>query len=462
MVNESAVTNESTSGWFGWYVVCMCLPFTAREVFGLIRPYELAALLALFSMFFVSKSGYRRITILDALVVIYALYQIVVVIVGSSVFYESARAYRYVVLGPVLVYAAVRLLPFSYNVVRRAHMLLIIVVLLQTLYTIKLYTETGQRIAGLIHEYVGYGVVYAVTAAYVFVYLIFSWSELKSRRGKILTLVGILVMAMGLYASASRGVVIPLVLALLAGKWIWRSANRRRLLAVYIKSGLVILTLLIAFSPPRFDYDPSQLLENKKSISRLVSVQDYLADGTARIQFWASLFDTAMNNPVFGHGASAYALGANSTVEIVLSGRHIPNHSHNMLMGSVLAGGLPVLVLTLLLVFSMFDLVRRFPGRPGSGATFEKTLVVWSMVFLVVGLTNLGAPGVAFFFILAFMQQLVLHAEATREAPIPVAAVTPDATRQRKIQNQPVPESGRLPLLGRAKRSVDKMKRLEG
>lgn len=389
----------------GIYITIPAVAFTTQMLGGVIRPYEIAILIAMLLAVFTKNSGFRRITPLDLLVIAFAAYQLIGVLVSSELFHESARSYRYIVLGPVLIYFVIRTLPFSIKTFTKAHFLLSAVLLIQTGIVISLYLQTGDRPAGLTHVYVGYVVPYSLLASYISMFLIFSWKNYKSVMAKLLAATAITIMLFGLLVSASRGVALPTLLMLFLSSRVWRSVRLRRVITLSAKSLLVVTIFLVAFTPPKLGYDPSQLLESKRSIERIISIDDYLFDITQRLQFWSGLFEIAMKKPILGHGAAAYALGP-----VVKSSGigHNPHHAHNILISTVLASGLIGLLIVLALLFLMYTMVGKFRSRDGPEKAIEKTLLMWSMVYLVVSLTN-GVMGVLFFFILALIQQLALH-----------------------------------------------------
>ena len=411
---------------FGWYVLCLCLPLSEVFIGGFIRVYEIGILLALISVFLKGRSGtFSHITMLDKMVFVYATYQIIVVLVGAENIYESARMYRYLVLGPVLVYFVIRVMPFSLKTVSRAHILMIAVVLVQTVLVILIYIEEGRRPKGVPHELIGNIVKYAFLVSYIFVLLVFSRRYIGTGKNRLLWLGALVVITAGMLAAASRGVTMPTLLMLLLTPWIWKSMRRRRFLGTAVSGFLILVIFIIAFAPPRFQVDESEKIDDARSVERIVSVVGYLADITDRVQFWAGMFDVAMEHPFLGHGAYSSSI-KESGLDGKKGKRGGPTHSHNMIVSSAVTGGLPALMILVSLILTMYSLYGQMKADHHPREVFEKSFIVWSVVFLIVGLTNdiQGGVAILFFFMMGVMQQIVLHGRYASNAIMGDEAVT--------------------------------------
>jgi len=410
MTTQPAAYDPNVSREWGWSLLLITLPLWAVFPFGVFRPFEIAVLLAIIIAITASnKSGYVRLTFLDCMVYVYALFHILVVSVSSTEFYESARAYRYMVLGPVLVYLAVRMLPFSPKAVSRAHLLMVFVILIQTVIVILAFQEEWIRPRGTPNVFVGTIITYSFFAALAFFFLLFNRPAFINKTVSSLSLVcAATVLAFGLFASATRGVVLPMIVMLFLAYIIWKFDRVRKAFLVSLGAALIGLLLVISISPPAFVADETRALENRGSYERLYHGQDLMMSLSGRVYLWSLMMDKAMQRPIFGHGMSARSVREAMSGESIV---RLPAHGHNILISSMLTGGVIGLLLLMTMIIYALILLSRFSARQKQIMNLQKTFLLCFPIFIVILLTNDFAGGRAtlFFFLLGMIQQLSLH-----------------------------------------------------
>ncbi|MDG1773427.1 MAG: hypothetical protein P8H32_08350 [Oceanicoccus sp.] len=389
-----------------WYLLFLSLPLT-HLLWGNIRPYEIVIIMSFVIIAVSGKLYHQRITVLDQLVFIFGIFMLLPVLLGTDSFYDSARQYRYRVLGPVLTYIVIRILPFAFKEITRGQVLFLLVVVAQTLLAILEYIKRGERPSGLTHWFVGYVIKYSFTVSLAIFFVLFTLLKTRIKTVKLILLPILAVLLLGLVVGASRGVLAPFMVMLFSSAYIWKSKNRRGLMSLGVKAFYLVFLFSVAFSPPKFEYDESVVLvgKDRDSLQRILAFDDYFRDVTNRMQFWSGVFSMSLDKPMLGHGTA----GFERSTEI--EGAHKPHHSHNMLMTSAYTSGLIGLTIFVLIIFSAVTLVKNFGGDRWDGEVIEKCFIGWFGIFMIVGLTNdiNGGIVILVFFMFAMMQKIAIH-----------------------------------------------------
>jgi hypothetical protein len=397
------------------YILFTVIPFSHIKLGEHLTLYELGLLMNLIMgpfFFILVKSKFRWP---DVLMLVYALYGIVSVLVGSVEFYESARTYRYLTLGPVFLYFIIRFTPVSYDVIRRGLYFMAAGVFLQTLIVLRYVVTFKARPTGeawfffpmsdLAASIVTLGVLCSLAACA----LIYTRGEVKSAFKKAILYGGAMVLAAGMFAAASRMVVVVFMLLFPFAAWIWKSRQRRRHFAVgvYVLIGAMMLAI---FSPLIWDQGSNakqatratQNVEEGRSLERVVDIDLYQQDIGSRLRFWGNLVKSAMDDPVFGKGTASHEVGKEGGYGIYISS------AHNILVSALYTSGFIGLVLLIMQIAAGYKCVSIVPADNKQLAALGKFVMVGLTIVLFVSFTNdlTAGRGNIFMFLLAMAAKL--------------------------------------------------------
>ena len=101
------------------YAFFLALPFANIPIFVNVYPIDIPLIFALLLIPFNRKAKLVKIMPLDIVVISYALFSLLSVIVDMSSIYEGARYYRLMVMTPVIIYVVIRFSGFSTEELRK-------------------------------------------------------------------------------------------------------------------------------------------------------------------------------------------------------------------------------------------------------------------------------------------------------------------------------------------------------
>ena len=377
------------------YFLFATIPFWHLKIGPHITVYEVGLLVNLMVAPFFHFQARNRFRRLDVLVLIYAFYGVVSVAVGSDNLYESARTYRYLTLGPVLLYFIIRFTPSSYEVLRRGLYFMAAGILLQALIVLQFFITFRARPTGeawelfpmsdLVASIVTFGVLCSLGVCA----LIYTRDGVKAAFMKAILYGSALLIAAGMLAAVSRMVVVTFVLLFPLAGWIWATRQRRRRLAVAVHVAVGSM-LLAMFSPLAWEQSPrgaqttnsEQRLEEGRSLDRVINVDLYQDDAIARLTFWGNLVRSAMDDPVLGKGTASYEIGMEGRYGMYISS------AHNALVSALYTSGFIGLVLLIMLIAAGYKSLSVVPADNKQRAAMGKFVMVGLTIVLFVSLTN--------------------------------------------------------------------------
>lgn len=397
------------------YLLFATIPFWHIKIGPHITLYEIGLLVNVImapAFHFQAKDRFRWP---DLLVLIYAFYGIVSVAVSSDTFYESARTYRYLTLGPVLLYLIIRFTPATYDVIRRGLYFMAAGILLQVLIVLQYFIAFRSRPTGeawvqfpmsdLVASIVTFGVLCSLAVCA----LIYTRDGVRSATMKAILYGAALLIAAGMLAAVSRMVVVVFMLLFPLAGWIWARRQRRRRFAVgvYLMVGVMLVAMFVPLAwdlRTRVAHTASaeQKLEEGRSLERIVNVSLYQDDVIARLVFWGNLVRSAMDDPVLGKGTASYEIGMEGRFGMYISS------AHNALVSALYTSGFVGLILLILLITAGYRNLSVVSPDSRQLASIGKFVLVGLTIVLFVSFTNdlTAGRGNIFMFLLALAAKL--------------------------------------------------------
>lgn len=361
----------------------------------------------LFPLFFRQHASNNRIISLDIFVIVFALYNMISVMVGSDSFYESAKFYRYMVLTPVLIYILVRYVPVSTDVLRKGLYFLVGGTLVQSPFFIKSYWVYGGR-ANNVEGAIATGITASVLFCIGFCTLFYMRGFLESKASKGLAIVGAALLAVALIVNATRAVTVGTVVLLPFGSKIWGNLKYRRLFTVSAQGLLLLFIGVILLKGPsatfRSDVHVENYREIRSGVERLFTPKLYLKDLEGRLAFWSKLARQALERPLLGSGSASYVVGGKGGTGFRLGS------SHNMFISSLITSGIPGLILLFMLIGGTYHCLNKTVGKSDAVTCLGTVLLVTYSILILVCLTNdlTGGRSFIFFFLMALAARLSL------------------------------------------------------
>ena len=364
------------------YAIFLLIPFVNNVVVaGHIYLVDIPVLVGILFLPFSIKSRHQKIAILDFLVFAYLVANLLSVAVGLETLYESARYYRQMVLGPVLLYIVVRFSPLSADQLRKAMFFMLPGILFQGFLLIKYYLINHSRPVGV------EAAASTVTLSVLFCISLFVLFLGKQGRigvaKRVLWLILITAFSAMLLVTFTRAAIISVALLLPCIHMIWIKRHLRKIFGSIVFASLLAFFVLLAagsiisFSPQKVENQK----EVQRSVGRLYEKDLYVKDLSDRLAFWGKLTRNALENPLLGSGASSYSIGKLGGTQFQLGS------SHNLLVSSLLTSGLVGVCLMLLIIRSAFSSFNRFFANEDIDS-LGKILMASFTVMLLVGITN--------------------------------------------------------------------------
>lgn len=376
-------------GSFPIYLLFAAIPFWHVRIAGGISLYEITVVVNLLAMpFHLGRGGFRWGWV-DTLVFLFALYGILSVAMSSASLYESMRTYRYLVLGPALLYFIVRVMRPNQQQMAKGMAIFSTFVAIQSLAVIYYVITHGERPAtgiewesyqyqGIVAGIVTFSVL-AVMAASSTLYLARYAKGIKSL---MLLLIG-LVCTAGLLASATRASAFGFLLLFPLSGWFLHRAFRRKLLVAVgyvVVFGVGIVVALMFMSGPYVALGNSG--EEQRAIERVVDIEEYKADILGRVAFWKVLVAQSSDSILFGKGMASFDIGTSGGTTYHVSS------AHNVFVSTYYTSGIIGLVVMLLLWRAVFRGIYKLDSNTKEDSWRTRFLVVSVMVLLLVSVTN--------------------------------------------------------------------------
>jgi len=366
------------------YAIFLLIPFinqasVAEHILLVDIPVLMGSLLLPFSF----KSRRQEIGVLDFLVIAYLVSNLLSVAVGIESLYESARYYRHMVLGPVLLYAVVRFSPLSLYQLRKAMFFMLPGIFFQGFLLIKYYLINHSRPVGV------EGVSSIVTLSVLFCISLFIlfWGNFKQMGVAkwVLRLILTIAFFAMLSVTYTRAAIISFVILLPFVHIIWTKKHLRKIFGAIVLTSIVTLFVLlvagtiISTKPIKVENQK----EVQRSASRLYEKNLYAKDLGERFAFWSTQTRRALQHPILGSGASSYKIEKGD-----LGGNKFQMaSSHNILVSTLMTSGLVGICLLLLIIMTVFYSFNEFVADKNINS-FGKILMASFTVMLMVCLTN--------------------------------------------------------------------------
>ena len=363
------------------YAFFFALPFANKPIAGHIYPIEIPLLLGLLFLPFSPNLTTTRLNALDVLMFAYAVFGLLSVVVGMHSLYESARHYRLMVLTPVLLYVFIRFCPFLVRDIQKALFFILPGAFWQGVLLLNYYLVFGERPVNV------EGAASTITLSIIFTFslavLIFGFSQKPGFFVRVIRYVLIAVFLVMLLVSFTRAALVVFILLAPITTWIW-SARKRRILLGRTVFGATLGLLFMIFTGAVI-YS-GQAVENERetqrSAERLLDIDLYLKDISARVAFWGRLTQSALENPILGSGADRHKIGRSGGTDFNIGS------AHNILISTLITTGVIGLLIFLSVVFLVYRAFGSFPENHGEVDAIGKVLLLTLTVLLFVAFTN--------------------------------------------------------------------------
>lgn len=375
------------------YLLFALVPFTNMAIGGHVYLLEIPLLLCLFLLPFAPGKKLIKLTFLDVLVFIYALFSLISVAVGVESLYESARHYRLMVLTPVLIYFVVRLVPQKIENLRTDLYFMLPAIVWQVVLFIQFYITHGQRPVNVP------GAVSTVTLSLLFCFgisiLFFIKKKERTAINKLLALFLGALFLVALFLNATRASIIGFVFLTPLVIYIWRKIKFKKRFSYLVMFTIVLLLGLIVSNAILFkDLQIEVSREVEKSIERVYSPELYLADFRGRLFFWGVMAQKAMEHPILGTGAASHNIGFRGGTLFSLG------TVHNMFVSMLITSGVPGLILLLSIIAATYSVLNKIQSDNEIVNSIGKFVLLNFSILLLVATTNDLSGGRVFLFFL--------------------------------------------------------------
>lgn len=370
------------------YLLFAAIPFWHLKPFAYISAYEIVVIINLpFLLHSIGKAG-KRWNGMDTLVFLFAFYGVFAVLISGSLFYESMRTYRYIVLGPTLLYLIIRMQNLDQKQLAKSMVFFSTVVAVQSLVVIYYsiahharpvgYEWETYRYAGIVASIVTFAVLAVMASS---ASLLLAWRTKGIKRYALL-LLGLICTA-GLLASATRAAEFVFFLLFPLSGWFLRRTIRRKLLvmsAYLVLAGVGVAIAFMYFSSPYIASNYGS--DNSRAIERVIDIEEYKADILGRVAFWTNLVREASSSAILGKGLANFDIGLRGGTSFSISS------AHNVLVSTFYTSGLIGLVIILLLWRAAFCGIYQLNFDVPDEKWRARFLTTSIMVMLLVSITN--------------------------------------------------------------------------
>lgn len=388
------------------YFLFGSISLAGTTILGHVYVIEIALLLTIFAIPFLSGGAEtnKRFVALDVFVPIYALFNLIAVMVGSQFLYESTRYYRANVMTPVIIYFVFRFLPVPMETIKKGLYVLASVASVQSIYYVQYYFVHSGRphdIEGAITSTITLSFLFGMAICILF----YMRPTLLPKISKTLAILVVCLLIFALVVSATRAVILGLLVLMPFGSKIWKNQKIKKLFSTTLLITLclymgVILTGVTLRSDIHMGKEERR--EIAKSYKRLISAEFYLADMSGRLAFSSKIARQAMENPVLGTGSSSYSIGKKGGTSYFVAS------VHNTLVSALVVSGVPGLILLLILIGGTYHCLNNTSANSQTGVDLGTILYVLFTILILISITNdmTGNRATIFFFLMALSARL--------------------------------------------------------
>lgn len=386
---------------FSTYALFLSIPFWHYKLAAYITFFEVGILVALIPNVIALSKRSIKFEQIDIMVVIYAIMGLVAVGISVNSFYEAARAYKYLVLVPVLLYYIIRFLPVSYETLRRAFYMMAVGVVMQTTIIIMFALKYRMRPVGdqwdsfFMSEWVSNIITYPILSCITICALYFMRKEVARKSHRIIIYMVIIYLMAGIVAIGTRMALLSFILLVPVTPWLWKKHNRRKFVPRLVYGIFMVMLfgiLLASFTMTKSKVDH----EAQQSLERVFNVDLYVKDLKHRLNFWNSRVRYAFESPIIGHGQASHTVSESDI------GFHISS-SHNVLVSSFVTSGIVGLTILLILIRLGYKNLFLIPYNDKQGEAIGKLILVSYTILILISLTNdlTAGRGALFMFLIA-------------------------------------------------------------
>ncbi|GEM_PF-6310774 len=388
------------------YALFAVMPLTQVTVGGHVLLLEIVLLGVVFAMLMSGENSgaVKRILFLDVVIIVYAVFNLVSVGAGGDDWYVSMRYYRWNVLAPVIIYFVLRKAHITPQVMKYGLLFLTPGMLVQAAMFIHYYITYGVRpegVEGVMYSTITLSAIFAV-GTWV---LLFLRTHVSGKTKYVIVMSSCAVLFAALIISFTRMAIISFVIFTPVAHRLWMNMGLRRYASyafmIFIGAFVaVIMASSVAFEDVYIEDEK----EVQTSIERVYNIDLYIKDLTGRLAFWGRMAKIAMDNPVLGTGGAGYSVGTRGGTAFHLGS------VHNVLISSLIVGGVPGLVIFMLLIWGTYKCLNSIPNDTELVTSLGKILWCSYTMLILIAITNdvTGARILHMFFLMGLIANLSL------------------------------------------------------
>jgi len=380
------------------YFLFFSVPFVNTTIANNFLLIDIPSALLLMSILpFFRRALKGGVHFIDYLVLIYTLWGIFSVLVGSAQLYESMRDFRWLVLLPVCVYFVIRFAFVKFEIIIKGFFFLIPGTFYHGLPIIVDFFKSGMRpthIEGAI-SLITSSLLFSICFGLIF----FLTKKNRSNWKKAVKFISLFYFALALFATFSRTSFLASILAIGLVPLISGKSLRMKVLTNIILMVMIIFITMVIFNfqlPTKHQLSYADIHELQNSSLRLSNIDLYIYDINKRMYFWSYSIGS-IKNFFWGNGFAARNIGYTEQIGFALGS------PHNFLISALLTGGYPFLILTILIVHSTLKTFQKIKSEVHKYKSIDKFLLYSFCVTFLVTLTNdfSGRRVIIFFLLIA-------------------------------------------------------------
>ncbi|NOX08320.1 MAG: O-antigen ligase family protein [Gammaproteobacteria bacterium] len=385
------------------YAIFFLMAFTNTALFGHIYLVEIPTVIGLFMLLSHRDNKALVFNMLDRLVIIYAIFSFLSVVVGLDSLYESARYYRLVVVTPVLIYMVIRFGASSIQQLQKAVFLIIPGTFYQGLLLVQYYVVHGERPVGV--EGTISVITLSVLIAFSLFIMLFNFPKKLKLMMNMLRYSIIAMLFIMLVISGARAGMLGFVMMVVAIYIGWQRKSRRVWIGRLMLSAISVLLILIISGSILFkDVKVEDAHDRGVSVDRLFDIDMYLWDIRGRVAFWGRIANQALEHPLLGSGAASHDIGKTGGTEFSLGS------AHNILVSTLRTSGVLGLAILLALIGAFYRVFKVIDNDRLTPCVLGKSVLGAASVLLMVAITNDFSGGRVFiWFLLLAMAARILN-----------------------------------------------------
>ncbi len=362
---------------FALCLLFLTLPFLHNTIFANFIPLDVPLMLLFLLLLPLLKMRKEyQPNKLDALILIYAIWMLASVVVGSDSLYESGRTYRWVVFTPSLLYFVVRFVPVNSYQIKSCLLCIAPGALYQGGILGIDPLRTGLRPTEV--EGTGSLITLAIIFSICIVYSVYL-VKVDGTKIRLLRLGSLFLFIFFLYSTMCRGALFSIVFLLFVGSYLWKSKKIKRttLNAAYIAFIAIMILVFSGLRIPEKAPSVVDLYEKQSSYLRVIDIDVLVHDINERLFFWGIVIKK-MKDPFWGEGLSERVIGQ------VYAGGFGLGSAHNFLLSTLLTSGFPNFLLLIIMIKTALEYCMRFNDNDN----YSKFLFICLFVTIIVGFTN--------------------------------------------------------------------------